>query len=104
LSNSREIDESVVKKVAEGSLVRVRAIPGASRACVRCVENGELKVDVNAPPDKGRANEEIITLLSQFFGTNKSRIGIVRGFSSRSKQVIIRELDHDMVLQQIRTL
>jgi uncharacterized protein len=82
----------------------VRAVTGASRAYVRGVENGELKVHVHAPPDKGRANEEIITVLSQFFGTNRSRIGIVRGFSSRSKQVIIKELDYEMALQKISSL
>jgi len=101
---SNRIDDHVIKKVAEGTLVRVRATTGASRAYVRCVENGELKVYVQAAPDKGRANEEIITVLSQFFGTNRSRIAIVRGFSSRSKQVIIKELDHDMALQTIRSL
>jgi len=84
--------------------VRVRAVTGASRAGVRCVENGELKVYVHSPPDKGRANEEIITVLAQFFDTNKSRVAIVRGFSSRSKQVIIKKLDHDIAVQSIRGL
>ena len=68
------------------------------------MENGELKVAVHASPDKGRANEEIITVLAQFFDTNKSRVAIVRGFSSRSKQVIIKKLDHDIAVQSIRGL
>jgi uncharacterized protein (TIGR00251 family) len=82
----------------------VRAVTGASQAGVRGVENGELKVAVHAPPDKGRANEEIITVLAQFFDTNKSRVAIVRGFSSRSKHVIIKELDHGLAIEKIRRL
>jgi uncharacterized protein (TIGR00251 family) len=104
MSSSNPKDGQVIKKVAGGCLVRVRATTGASRAQVRCVENGELKVYVHAPPDKGRANEEIITVLSQFFGVNKSRVAIVRGSSVRSKQVIIKELDHDIAMQTISSL
>jgi uncharacterized protein (TIGR00251 family) len=104
MSNPTNSDDEVIKKAQDGLLLRVRAITGAPRSGVRTVENGELRVAVHAQPDKGRANEEIITVLAHFFDTNKSRIAIVRGFSSRSKHVIIKELDHDLAVRKIRNL
>jgi uncharacterized protein len=104
MSDPTDLDEKAVKKVAEGVLVQVRAVPGASQAGVRKVENGHLRVAVHASPEKGKANEEIITVLSQFFGTNKSRVAIVRGLSSRSKHVIIKELDYENALKKIDAL
>jgi uncharacterized protein len=94
----------VIKKVAERCLLQVRALPGAGISEVRGLANGELKVAVKAPPEKGKANEEIITVLARFFDTNKSRIGIVRGLANRSKQVIIKELDLELATDKMRNL
>ncbi len=50
-----------------------------------------LLVRVKSPPVEGRANREMIEVLSDYFGVPKSRIRIVAGKSSRDKLVEIEK-------------
>ncbi len=50
-----------------------------------------LKVFVKSPPEGGKANEEVIELISKYFGVKKSSIRIVSGFKSREKIVEIED-------------
>jgi uncharacterized protein (TIGR00251 family) len=67
--------------------VRVRA--GARRTGLAGVHNGALRVEVTAAPEKGKANQAIITLLSKTLGVAKSHIAILSGETSPQKRVQI---------------
>ena len=49
----------------------------------------ELSVRVTAPPDKGKANEAVCKLIAKSIGVPKSSVEVVRGQTSRHKQVAI---------------
>ncbi len=66
-------------------LVEVKAIPGASKSEVAGMRDGLLLVRVAAPPDKGRANEELRAILAKALGLPKSEIVLVSGLASRRK-------------------
>lgn len=44
-----------------------------------------LKVRVSAAPEKGKANDALIALLSRALGVGKSRIAIAKGLTARNK-------------------
>ncbi len=48
-----------------------------------------FRVRVTAPPIEGRANERVIELLSEYFGTSKRNVVILRGETGRDKLVEI---------------
>jgi hypothetical protein len=48
-------------------------------------ENGLIIARVKSPPEKGKANNEVIRLLAQHFGVKPSKIRLVSGISSRRK-------------------
>lgn len=50
-----------------------------------------LKVKVAAPPIEGKANKELIKILSEYFDVSKSMISIVAGDKSRNKIVEIKK-------------
>lgn len=55
-----------------------------------------LEIALNAIPEKGKANEELINFLSKELKLPKSRIEITKGLSSRLKTVILNiELDEE---------
>lgn len=67
--------------------IKVRIIPGSSRSDA---EPGDpWRVHVHARPAEGKANEELLQILSQHFGVARSAVRIVRGHASRSKIVEI---------------
>ncbi|MFA5070703.1 MAG: DUF167 domain-containing protein [Patescibacteria group bacterium] len=48
-----------------------------------------LKVKITAPPEKGRANKALIKLLAEYFDVSKSRVAILAGEKSRTKEIEI---------------
>ncbi|MCK6448597.1 MAG: DUF167 domain-containing protein [Planctomycetes bacterium] len=67
----------------------VRAQPGASRARVVGVWNGKLKIAVTAPPDKGRANDELCAFVAELLGLRRSSVRLASGERSRDKRLEI---------------
>ena len=50
-----------------------------------------LRIKVAAPPVEGKANKELINILSEHFKVSKSKVLIIRGKKSRNKVVEIKE-------------
>jgi len=57
----------------------------------------ELLVRVKAPPEKGRANEELRFLLAGYFGCPREAVRIKSGFNSNWKIVVIEGLKGEKV-------
>ncbi len=68
--------------------------PKASRAIFPLsVSEDLIEASVLSPPDKGKANKELVELISDFFGVAKSQVQIVSGLKSREKIVRIAGID-----------
>lgn len=66
----------------------------------RIYQDGDmLRVDINSPPVKGKANNAIIKLFSKTIGIPKSSISIFRGHTSHTKIFLIKA--PEMTIQQI---
>lgn len=65
----------------------VKVIPKSSSSEVISCEDDQLKVRLNAVPEKGEANEKLIEVLAAYFKIPKSKISIIRGHKSRTKIV-----------------
>lgn len=53
------------------------------------MEDGTLKVRVKAPPEKGKANKEVIKVLAKKYGVKKSEVEIVSGATDQIKLIKI---------------
>ena len=60
---------------------------------IRKIEDldGLIKVHLTSQPIKGKANKELIELLAEHFNISKSKILITKGFTSRIKEVEIKD-------------
>ena len=67
-------------------LVPVRAQPGARRTALAGTWNGCLKLAVAAPPEDGRANDELTALLARLFDLKPRAVELVSGATSRQKR------------------
>ena len=70
--------------------ISVRVTPGAAKPGIYRIEDREFKVKVKSPPEKGKANKEVIERLAKFFNVSKSRVSIISGHTSRKKTVEIK--------------
>jgi hypothetical protein len=80
-----------MKNEGEGrkKLLTVRAHPGSREAKVEKLGEGEYKVYVLAPPEKGEANREVVAALADYFRLPASRLRIIRGEKSRVKLIAL---------------
>lgn len=84
--------ESFKKKLAikHELYLRVKARPGASKTVLKSImDDDTLKLDIAAPPEKGKANIELIRFLSEQFNTQKDEIKIISGASDKLKLIKI---------------
>jgi uncharacterized protein (TIGR00251 family) len=81
-----------VTRHAEGSLLAVRAQPGARKNAIVGEHGGALKIAVTAPPEDGSANDALTVLLQQWLGLARAQVELANGKRNRSKQFLIRGL------------
>jgi len=51
------------------------------------IDDTHYSISINSPPEKGKANKEIVRTLAKYFNTNISRINIVSREKSTNKIV-----------------
>ena len=84
-------------------LVRLKAVPGASRDAIAGLIGDRLKVRVAAPPEGGRANEAIVELLATSLGLSPSSVAIVQGHGSPLKTVRV-DASPEAVTERLRAI
>jgi len=84
--------------------IQVSARPGAGHQRIVRADHRGLVVALNAPPEKGKANEELIDFLAGLIGVPRSAVAIVRGTSARNKLVQIATSTPETIADRIRSL
>lgn len=74
-------------------VLRVQVQPGAGRTAVTGRYGDAVKLKVAAPPEGGRANDAVTSLLATTFGVERSRVSLTSGATSRAKRFTISGID-----------
>ena len=81
-------------------IVEIKVVPGSGNP--RCIldKSGMLKCYLKNPPEKGKANQELIKLIAKAVGVPNDKVAIVTGLASRSKRLKIEQnLTFDALLE-----
>jgi hypothetical protein len=82
--------------------LRVRVHPGARRPGVLGrLADGSLKLAVAEPPEGGKANRAVETLVADVLALKRSQVKVVSGATARLKQVEIVGVDAKEVERRI---
>ena len=81
-------DAQSIMEHVKGARLKIKVRPNAPKTEILGWddEHSQLKIAVNAPPDKNKANQEILRFLSRLL---KKKIRIISGSRSRTKVVEI---------------
>ena len=80
---------SFIREIEGGVEITIKAVPGASRDRIVGPLGDALKVQVSAPPEKGKANQAIVALIAKTLGISARSVTVVRGVSNPKKIVRI---------------
>ncbi|MES0329332.1 MAG: DUF167 domain-containing protein [Dehalococcoidales bacterium] len=79
----------------------VRIQPCATSNEVAGMSQETLRLKIAAPPQKGRANRELVAFLSQRLGLKRNSVEILSGHTARNKVIRIRGLSKEEVLKRL---
>lgn len=68
----------------------IKVNPSSGRSACQIDKNGTLKCSLKSPPENGKANEELIALISKKVGIPKNDIALLLGKTSRTKTVQLK--------------
>lgn len=84
--------ERNIRETKNGIVISVKVIPNASKNEVAGWEHGRLKIKTTTTPEKGKANAAVEALLAKHLGVPKSAVNVIRGTTSREKEIEIASI------------
>ena len=91
-----------LKAGPDGVCLSLKVQPRSSKSEIGEVANGELKIKVTAPPVDAAANEAVLRLLAECLDCPRGAVQLIRGQTSRHKQVFVRGMSAEAVLEKLR--
>ena len=85
----------------DGIVLSVRVQPRASANLIDAPLGNELRVKVTAPPVDSAANKALISFLAEELDVPRNRIELIRGRTSRHKQIKIYGMPLEQVLSRV---
>ena len=82
-----------------GTAFFITVSPKSSRSAITVLPGGEIKIFLTSPPVDGKANDELVALLSKTLHTAKSHIEIDKGAHGRKKRIVV----HGMTQSEIQS-
>lgn len=95
---------ALVRASGEDALIQLACRPGRPRTRLCGIRAGAFLVDLEAPPEGGAANAELLSFLAKLLGLPRGSLRITSGFSTRRKSVRVAGKDPKTVLSALRPL
>ena len=82
-------------------IIRIKVSPKARSNSIVGWEENMLKIRLRATPEKGKANEMLIEFLAEILNIPSSSIQIIRGHTSRIKDIEIQGIDYELIRNKL---
>ena len=83
-------------------LIEVRVQAGASKNSIELTENDQVRIHTTVSAESGKANKAVIHIIAKILGVPGSSVEIVRGTSSRNKQIRINNMPFSTAIDYLR--
>ena len=87
--------------VTASTRLRLRVSPGAARPGIVGRHGDGWKLRVAEAPERGRANDAVLSLLAQTLDVSRSSLTLVSGHGARDKVVELDGLEPDEVARRL---
>jgi len=81
-----------IKQSAHDVIFTVKVVPSSSQTRFAGLMGEMLKVRVSAPPEKGKANQCLISFLAERLGVKNTAVKIIKGTAGPVKQIRILDV------------
>lgn len=98
------MSDLMVQDINGSAVFTAKIVPGSSRTSLAGILNGMLKVKVAAPPEKGKANQNLVEFLADQLNIKKKDIKILTGQTSPIKQIQISGISSQMLISKLNII
>lgn len=90
---------NAMRETKEGVIIDIEVSPGSKKTEIKGYNNWRKRIEIrlSAKATKGKANEELITFISDSLNINSSNVKIISGMKSHTKSLMI----HGLKIQDI---
>ena len=92
---------SFLTQQEDGVLILVKVVPNASRDELSEMISDRLKVRVKSPPEAGKANLAVCSLVAKMLGLSKHQVSITSGSNSPFKTVRVLDETKNAVCSKL---
>lgn len=93
---------AICTQLSDGSTkLNVKVVPSAVRDRIVGVLGDALKIQVAAPPEKGRANDAVESLLAKTLGIKRRDVQVIGGHTSPRKTILVRGITAEVLLKRL---
>ena len=95
-----------VRNVKEGITIDVEVMPNSSKSEIYGFNEWRkrIQIKVKSEAKEGKANKELIQLLSQLFEVSINKVTIVTGAKSRNKTISIEGISESHTAEKLRNV
>ena len=91
--------------VSNGVRIKIVVKPNSKQSGVKIdSEKKYLQISVKSPPDKGKANKEVLKLLAKQLETSTGNLRIVSGQTSRDKVIFVTNISYEDIQKKIERI
>lgn len=83
------------------SRLSVKVVPGASQSKIAGLMGDAIKIRVQAPPENGKANKAVLSLLAKFLGVSMKQLSICAGRTSQNKVVEVEGMSEAELAEKL---
>ncbi len=90
-----------INNIDDGVVLSVKVVPASSKTAVAGLLNGMLKLKISAPPEKGKANQQLTEFLAKKLGLKKNAVNIISGQTNPVKKIRVSGINAETLLKKL---
>lgn len=79
----------------------IKVVPASGRSMCQIDKSGILKCSLKSPPEKGKANDELIRLIAKKLDISQNEITIILGKTARNKTILINTTKDELAVKSL---
>ncbi|ELP92265.1 hypothetical protein EIN_118690 [Entamoeba invadens IP1] len=91
-----------LKEQNGGVTIEINVKPNSRNSEIQGIEDGLLKIAIDAPPVDGKANSEVVDFIATSFSVKKSSVAVVKGQTSHHKTVRIENCTKSVITAKLK--
>ena len=93
--------EPTIQEDDDGVIFSAKIVPASSRTAIAGLLDGMVKIKVAAPPERGKANQLLLSFLAKQLGVKIKSLRIISGQSSPIKQIKIAGVSTETLQEKL---